>query len=220
MAVTVLQVVFAIVPERPKGSQAMGRQVRAAAIEWQSAPAATKCRPSAVAVLQVFHPDSGHSPVPVAALLTTLEVSLQCDQSNRCPRSVVTVWDAARQMTPSPRSRSCPGVGVHLRRLLIQKPCKQLITSVEKLQVVRGSEGIDREGRYPNGQVGVDGPASVRANGADEKFDAASDDAIRGVAVFLPLPPLRGERAGVSGVSARGVKNESPVPAGLDPPHP
>ena len=55
--------------------------------------------------------------------------------------------------------------------LLPEQPGDQLLFLVQRLQVARRRQRVDRQRRHPRREVRVDGPAAVRAHRVDEELD-------------------------------------------------
>ena len=80
-----------------------------------------------------------------------------------------------RSLQPKPPGIGA-GEGVTLGVLAGEEPVEAFWAEEGGDVFACAGEGVDGEGGVPGGEVGVDGPGAVGADGVDEEFDAFADD--------------------------------------------
>ena len=156
-----------------QGADRMGRQVGAAAIEGQRAPAAAERGPAAVAILEVQEPlhagprrldglGPGSRAGPVGRST--------CRASKAPAVSSASGTAPLESLQPQPPGSACVN-GCTWRCWQLRSQSRASPTC--QVLACRG-QGVDRQGGVPGGKVGVDGPGAVGPGRVEEKLHAAA----------------------------------------------
>lgn len=161
------------------GAEGVGGDVRGAAIEGQGSPAAAEGWDTAITVLQVEQPDDAGLG-GAESVGSGVEIRFEGLQGEQGAGGIVGVGHATGQVGPGPASGRGAGVRVDRLVLLPEQPGAE--ATERGLQGGVGelgsAEGLDREGGGPGGEVGVDGPAAVGADGVAEEGGGALGDGV------------------------------------------
>ena len=152
----------------------MGRQVGAAAVKGQPAPAAAEGGNASVSVLQVEQPLH-----PGGSGLARLGIAgAQVTQGQQGSGGIVGIRNTTRKIGPGPAARVGMGEGVQAAELLSQQPVAELSALVRtqvRLQIAGGRKRAQGLGGHPGRQVGIDGPSPVPASRCHQKIHTPQD---------------------------------------------
>src|SRR6516162_4815708 len=121
------------------------------------APAATKCWPTPVAVLQVSKPDQppgyGYTRVAIRVAMCDFLCHIlkwgQVIQSNDSPGRVITIWNASRKIRPPPTTGAGAGVRMARKDLLARQPLFHVKQVGKIFYFPCGGQRINRQRGYP-----------------------------------------------------------------------